>query len=177
MTPLAIRRIVMSAGLLTALAALAALGACQGALPPASLIAPELRVSRMQLDGLQGGQARIGLTLEARNPNEVDLPLSQVQFEIRLFGLTVGSGRVDEPRFVLPARQTQVLPVTLELTNAALARALRRGLSDRIMGNTDSASDWELQGSLRWGSIPVELPFRKQGRLEVLGRSSSRTAP
>jgi LEA14-like dessication related protein len=159
------------------MAALAFLGACQGALPPATLTAPELRVSRLQLEGLQGGQARIGLTLEAWNPNEVDLPLSQVQFEMLLFGQAVGRGRVEEPRFVLPAREARALPVSLEITHAALARALRRGLSERILGNAESTSDWVLQGSLRWGSIPVELPFRKQGRLEGLGRSSSRTAP
>ncbi|MFZ9406359.1 MAG: LEA type 2 family protein [Burkholderiaceae bacterium] len=173
------------------------LGACNGVVPPSKLAAPELRVTRFQLEDIRGGQARIGLILEAWNPNEIDLPLSQVQFEIRLFGLVVGQGRVDEASFVIPARQGKALPVTLELTNQALSRAVRRGLAERFLGYTDRSSpdpagkdqagtgrgagdrpsDWELQGSLRWGKNPIDLPFRKQGQLDGLGRPSSRTTP
>lgn len=162
---------VLRAGLVGALAAglvaglTAGLVACQRFIPPLDLKAPELSVSQVRLDGLERGQARIGLTLDAYNPNAVELPLSEVQFEMRLFGQVIGRGWVDTPQILLPAQASQPLPLTLSIQSAELARALRRGLGKRLIGEAPEAPDWELQGSLRWGQNPLTLPWRKSGRL------------
>ena len=146
------------------------IGGCQRLIPPRDLKAPELQVSRLRIEGLQRGDARLALNLLASNPNPVELPLSQVQFEIRLFDLLIGNGRVDEASFVLPAQGSRELPVTLNVSGSDLGRALRRGLGNRIAGNSEArgseaAADWQIVGSLRWGDNPLALEFRKQGRL------------
>lgn len=142
-----------------------ALVACQRFVPPLDLKAPELSVSQVRLDGLERGQARIGLRLDAYNPNTVELPLSEVQFEMRLFGQMIGRGWVDTPQIRLPAQTSQPLPLTLTVDAAELARALRRGLGKRLVGEAPETPDWELQGTLRWGQNPLPLPLRKSGRL------------
>ena len=155
---------------LTAPLGLGGLAACQRLIPPRDLKAPELQVSGLRIEGLQRGDARVALTLVAFNPNPVELPLSQVQFDIRLFGQLIGNGRVDEASFVLPAQGARELPVTLNVSGSDLGRALRRGLGERIAGNsesrgTEAPADWQIAGSLRWGDNPLALEFRKQGRL------------
>lgn len=163
--------LIGSIGLPTGLGmGLALIGGCQRFIPPRNLKAPELQVSRLRIEGLQRGDARIALNLVASNPNPVELPLSQVQFEIRLFGQPVGRGRVDEPSFVLPAQASRELPVTLDISGSDLGRALRRGLGGRIAGNSEARgaetdADWQIVGRLHWGDNPLALEFRKQGRL------------
>lgn len=164
---------------LRSLLALGVLGGCQRLIPPRDLKAPDLEVTGLRLEGLQRGEARIALTLVASNPNPVEMPLSQVQFEIRLFSQRIGRGRVDDPSFVLPAQGARELPVTLEVSGADLGRALRRGLGERIAGQSDArspeaGSDWQILGSLRWADNPLVLEFRKQGTLGAREERSSR---
>jgi hypothetical protein len=180
----------MSAGLmglwavgLGALGSTGVLGGCQRVLPPRNLKAPELRLTEFRLDRLQRGQARIGLTLDARNPNDIDLPLSDVRFAIQLFGVPVGEGRIDEPSVLLPALGTRSLPLVILVAPPELARALRRGLAERLSGTMAESSpepgaqapattpDWQVRGQLRWGLNPLPLEFNQSGRLG--GRESS----
>ena len=152
------------------LISLGLIGGCQRLIPPRNLKAPDLQVNGLRIEGLHRGDARIALNLIASNPNAVELPLSQVQFEIRLFGQRIGSGRVDEPSFVLPAQGSRELPLTLDVSGSDLGRAFRRGLGERIAGSSEASgdearSDWQIVGSLRWGDNPLALEFRKQGQL------------
>jgi hypothetical protein len=150
----------ITAGLL-----LAGLGACHRFVPPRDLKAPELRITAIEFDGLQRAQARMTLTLDAYNPNAIELPLSEVQFEIQLFAQPIGRGWVDTPQVLLPAHSRQALPVELSINGTEFARALRRGLGSRLGGGPADAPDWTIRGTLRWGQNPVPLPFNQSGRL------------
>jgi hypothetical protein len=152
--------VLLGAGLL-----LAGLGGCHGLIPPRDLQPPQLAVSDVRLDGLHRGQARIALTLEAHNPNALELPLSEVQFEMRLFGRSVGHGAIEHTRFVLPAQSSRPLPVALTVSGPDLARALASGLFARRGEQGTDTPDWQVQGMLRWGQNPLPLAFSRSGRL------------
>ena len=158
--------------LVTLLASGFAASACGQFLPPRDLVAPTIQFEDVSIDSITLERVRFLFRIATRNPNAVDIPLSNVYFELALLGKPVAQGKVPEQRFVLPAQGTRSVPVSLSVASAdvrELMVALMRGEVD------DSA--WSLKGTANWGASPLPLPFEKRGDAsslkklrELLGR-------
>jgi LEA14-like dessication related protein len=148
--------------------ALAALGgaACGSLLPPADLKPPSVAFSDLSIDAVNAERVRFTVRIATQNPNPVDLPLSNVYFDLAILGQPLALGRIAEQRFVLPANGARTLPVSFDLATADLRAVLARMLSGAPMPETV----WELKGTANWGVSPLPLPFSKRGDARSLGR-------
>ena len=149
-------RAILSALIMTAAAPL--LTACNQVLPPSNLKPPALSVSDLSIDGIGRDQLRLRVRLNARNPNAVDLPLSDLKFDISIFGQRVAHGEVADQRFTLPANGERDVPLLLTIAVADVRALLRQA----AFGSASEAH-WELKGSARWGISPIPLPFERRG--------------
>ena len=157
------RRLAL-AGLAAALAGLSA-GACGNILPPRDLKAPTVSVAGLAIDSISAERARFTLRLATRNPNTVDIPLSNVRLDFALLGQPLLSGAPVEESFTLPAGSEREVPVSFSVATADL-----RALLGRLLSGPAAESTWELKGSAQWGSWPLPIPFSRKGDLRSLGR-------
>lgn len=134
------------------------LTACSQVLPPNNLKPPALSVSDLSIDGIGRDQLRLRIRLNTRNPNSVDLPLSDLKFDVSLFGQRLAHGEVAEQRFTLPANGEREVPLLLTFAIADVRALLRQA----AFGSASEAH-WELKGSARWGVSPIPLPFERRG--------------
>jgi LEA14-like dessication related protein len=160
----------------SALVALLASGFCASAcgqlLPPRDLVPPTLQFEDVAIDSISLERVRFLFRIATRNPNAVDLPLSNVYFELALLGKPVAQGMVPEQRFVLPAQGTRSVPVSLSVA----AADMRELMATVLRGELDDAA-WSLKGTANWGASPLPIPFEKRGDArslkklrELLGR-------
>jgi len=136
------------------------MSACNQVLPPSNLKAPSLSVTGVGVESVTRDSLKLRVRLTARNPNTIDMPLSNLQFEVSLMGQRLVHGAVAEQTFTLPAQGEQEVPVVL-----AFAGADVRDLLIRLMTRSLTEVPWELKGSARWGISPIPLPFEKRGSL------------
>lgn len=160
----------------SALVALLASGfaasACGQFLPPRDLMPPTLQFEDVTIDSITLERVRFLFRIATRNPNAVDLPLSNVYFELALLGKPVAQGKVPEQRFVLPAQGTRTVPVALSVA----ASDMRELMTALLRGEVDDTA-WVLKGTANWGASPLPIPFEKRGDAsnlrklrELLGR-------
>jgi len=149
-----------------------AAGACGQLLPPRDLVAPTIQFEDVSIDSVTLERVRFIFRIATHNPNTVDIPLSNVYFELALLGKPVGQGMVPEQRFVLPAQGMRSVPVALSVAPSDVRELMAALLRGEI---GDSA--WSLKGTANWGSSPLPLPFEKRGDAsnlkklrELLGR-------
>lgn len=153
------RRLLAAAG---ALAALAALPACS-ALPPLGLRAPRLSFAGLSVPRVGLDEIEFVLTVIADNPNEVDVPLSNLRFELELFGLPFAAGAARDPRLTLPGRGTRQVPIAFRMPTSGLL-----DLASRARSEGSGRLEYRLKGSANWGNSPFTIPFEKTGDLEAL---------
>lgn len=147
-----------------ALVALSALAAC-GAVPPPTLRAPRLEVTDVSIEDIGLSELRFAVTVRADNPNEIDIPLSNLKFDLDLLGRPFASGVAAEPRLTLPARDAREIPIEFAVPTTRLvdlvAAAATGGLSNL---------SYRLKGSAGWGWSGFPILFEKSGNLDVLRR-------
>jgi LEA14-like dessication related protein len=156
------RRRSVAAGLAAAVLALGAT-ACSAMVPPFDLKPPTVRVSDVAIDSVSLQGVRFTLKLATHNPNAVDIPLSNVRFDLALFGQPAAQGSVPEQRFTLPARGERVVPVAFDVASADVHAMLRR-----LATGPAPEAIWEVKGSAHWGSSPFPLSFDRRGDLADL---------
>ncbi|MEZ5740278.1 MAG: LEA type 2 family protein [Burkholderiaceae bacterium] len=156
--PIDRRRLMMAGGSL----AMGWLAGC-ATLPPADLVPPTLAFQQFELESLSLSQVVFSLTLAAGNPNDIDLPINDLDFELRLAGSTFGQGRARDRAIRLPARGQVPVQVRFEVPLARFIRLLRElpRLPLEQLG-------YELNGQARWGESGVVLPFSRRDSLESL---------
>lgn len=133
---------------------------CNQMVPPSNLKAPSLSVSGLGVESITRDSLKLRVRLTARNPNTVDMPLSNLRFDVSLMGQRLVHGAVAEETFTLPAQGERDVPVVL-----AFAGADARDLLIRLMTKGLTEVPWELKGSARWGISPIPLAFEKHGSL------------
>jgi len=153
------RRLIAAAG---ALAALGALPACS-ALPPIGLQAPRLSFAGLSVPRAGLDEIEFLLTVIADNPNEVDVPLSNLRFDLELFGLPFASGAARDPRLTLPGRGTRQVPIAFTVPTSGLLDLVSKARSEG-----SGRLEYRLRGSANWGSSPFTIPFETTGDLEAL---------
>ncbi len=161
--PLARRR--MLGGLLAA--GLAGLGttACGSLLPPADLKPPTVAFSDLGIDSVSAERVRFTVRVATQNPNTIDIPLSNLYFDLSILGRRLALGKVAEQRFVLPAGGEKELPLAFDVATADL-----RAVIARLIAGPLPETVWELKGTVNWGISPLPLPFSRRGDANSLRR-------
>lgn len=148
-----------------AAAALASgLAACN-VVPPLDLRAPKLEVADVSILDVGLSQLRFAVVVRADNPNDVDVPLTDLKFDLDLLGRPFASGIAAEPRLVLPRRAARDVPVEFTVPTIRLVE-----LVGRLTGSGWINLSYRLKGNATWGSGFIPIPFEKSGDLDVLRR-------
>ena len=137
----------------------AALGAC--AVAPIGLKAPEAKLSEVAFGRGAAGEVVLLATLDVRNPNAVDIPLSNVRFELDLFGRAFGEGRAVRSAVTLPAQATVSVPIEFSVPAQRIPEMLRE-----VRAGTDGRVPYRLRGSASWGASVVPLSFERSGEVD-----------
>ena len=158
----AIRNLRRQAIACLAVCALSTLSACN-AFPPLNLKSPTLSFADFQVTQLGLSEIRFLLTVQADNPNEVDIPLSNLKFDLELLDRPFASGAGRDATLVLPARGTRAVPIDFTVPTVRLID-LVKGFRLTDVGSLA----YRLKGSANWGSSGFSIPFDRRGDLEGL---------
>ena len=152
------RSIAASLGLLGA-------AACGALLPPANLKPPTVAFSDLSIDSVSAERVRFTVRVSTQNPNAIDVPLSNVYFDLSILGRQLALGKVAEQRFTLPAGGSRELPIEFDVATADLRAVVMRMLSGPMPETV-----WEVKGTANWGASPLPLPFSRKGDASSLRR-------
>jgi len=148
---------------LLAAAGLPLAAAACGVLPPIGLQRPKVTVADLSIRSLGLKEIRFALLLDAHNPNGVDVPLSNLRFDLELLGRPFASGAALEPTVTLAAGATRSVPIEFAVPTSRLVELLRElRLPER------APLDYRLHGSANWGRSPFTIPFERRGEFETL---------
>jgi LEA14-like dessication related protein len=123
--------------------------------------APEVRLADLSIDRIGLFEQRYRLGLRMRNPNDRDLDIESLRFDLALAGRSFADG-VSADGFRLPAGGEERVEVVVTSDLGSVLDLL----SDWIDG--DRALPYRLSGEARladWGGITV--PFSRDGRLDM----------
>lgn len=138
------------------------LAACN-ALPPADLKAPRLRFADFDLVELGLSEIRFVLAVDTENPNDIDIPLRNLDFAIELLGAPFASGTAFDRAVTLPALGARTVAVEFTVPTSRLIALLREAkLAEPARWS------YRLAGSATWGWSGVPLRFERRGDLEAL---------
>jgi LEA14-like dessication related protein len=143
----------------------AASTACGGLVPPRNLQPPTLAFSDLSIDSVSAERVRFTVTIATQNPNAIDLPLSNLYFDLAILGQQLAQGKVTDQQFTLPANGSRDVPVALTVATADLRAVLGRMISGSLPDTV-----WELKGTANWGWSPLPIPFQKRGDAAALRR-------
>jgi LEA14-like dessication related protein len=147
---------------LVRLAAVVLLLATAGCASLASLEAPEVRVTSLQmLESAPGSlEQRFAVGLRLTNPNNRAIDVDGLDFELELNGNRLARG-VSDNAFELPRLGEAE---TLVVVTTSLFDVLRQALD--LAGRSDAAMDYRVRGRLHLGSGFVRsIPFDHEGRI------------
>ncbi|MDT3677531.1 MAG: LEA type 2 family protein [Burkholderiaceae bacterium] len=149
----------------TYLAAAGAAGLLAGcnALPPADLKPPRLAFADFRVEELGLNEIRFLLAVETDNPNDVAIPLRNVDFALELLDRPFADGKVLDREVTLPAFGVRTIPVQFTVPTARLLRLLRS-----LRSAEPAQWSYRLSGSATWGWSGLPLRFDRRGDLEVL---------
>lgn len=139
---------------------LAALGLFSTGCTVARLEPPQLQVIEVGLVGANILKQDLRLRLRVQNPNDVELPVRGISYEVQLSGETFASGE-SERDFVVPALgETEF---NLDVTTNAAAAVLRL-LGDR----SDRNPEYRLLGRVHLArGLLRSIPFEHRGELKL----------
>jgi LEA14-like dessication related protein len=138
-----------------------AIAACSP-LPTSKLLAPSLQFSRVELVDVGLNRLKFAIVVDALNNNSIDIPLSNLVFNLHLLGVALGNGSTKEPSVVLPRGQTVQIPIEFSASTSQLLQVLR-GTNWRSL----EALSYQISGSAQWGNYPIAIPFDRKGDLQL----------
>lgn len=136
-------------------------------LPPVHLQPPEIAVSDLALTDIGLERLRFLVMLDTSNPNDVDVPLTNVRLDLTVFDVALAQGTVIERQVTLPSRGTRRVPVEFTVPTGRLLDVVARFRT----GNWEDFS-YRLAGHANWGDTPFGVPFERTGNLDFLKRLS-----
>ncbi len=150
---------------IAAVALLATLLAACGLLPPANLVSPRISFVDFALRDIGLSEIRFTLVVSADNPNDVDVPLRDISFQLDLLGSAFADGSVANGRIDLPARGQR--EITVDFT-ASTSRLL--AIFERLQGTGRAEPLYRLRGTASWAGSGIPIRFERSGDLEALRR-------
>jgi LEA14-like dessication related protein len=144
-----------------------ALSACAG-IPPVNLKSPTLSFSDLALKDINFSEIKFQVVVKADNPNDVDIPMSNLKFDLNLLGQPfatgtgAGTGNLNLMR--LPRKASADLPINFTVSTSRVIDLLRK-----VKFNDWASLSYQLKGSANWGESSLfSIPFERQGNLESL---------
>jgi LEA14-like dessication related protein len=122
-----------------------------------SCVAPQAELQRVDLNRLTWQQLDVGLLLNLRNPNEFDLPLDQIDWNLGLFDRSMAQG-IARPEARIPAQGKELVQVPISVALAQLTGVAESLLhSDRI--------PWDVGGRCHFATVagPITVDFSRSG--------------
>lgn len=137
-------------------------GAC-GLLPPPGLKSPQVKIGEVSIRRITGSEIGLLVTLDTVNPNDREIPLSNLRVDLDLLGRPFGEGRAVESNLLLPPNAERAIPIEFTVRTARIVEVMR----DLRLGS-DSPFPYVLRGSANWGASPLPVRFERTGELEAL---------
>ncbi len=156
------RQLALLFSVVTGSAVVGGLTACN-AIPPVNLKAPEIGFSDLSVSDVGLSNVKFVVTVDANNTNDVDIPLSDLTFQLSLMGNAFANGIAKETSFVIPKGGKRAIPIEFTVPTSQLIDTIKK-LNLKDLGNFNYA----LKGSARWGSGPFSVPFERKGDLAAL---------
>ena len=156
------RRLLARAPALLLAPALVVLGC--GALPPRNLKPPVLTFRDLEVRDVGLERVRFNLIVDVNNPNEVDVPVTDLNFVLELNGQETARGAAADRTFVLPASGTRQVPLAFSARTSDLLDVVRR-----LPGSLQTGLSYRLKGSASWGASGFSIPFDRSGSLDLRG--------
>ncbi|WVN41169.1 LEA type 2 family protein [beta proteobacterium MWH-UniP1] len=144
-------------GLIAAMLVFAALLAgCGSALKKPTVEVADARVANFDRD-----TAQFTVTLKVDNPNSTELTISDIQAKFFLVDEEVGTAEGTQPKYILPANGSVMLPVRVNVTFKTLPDVLRKSLIALVSGGLP----YKISGSITTFNGLTTIPFERKGDL------------
>jgi LEA14-like dessication related protein len=137
----------------TVLGALA-LSGCSSAIK-----APTLKVADVRVASLDRDQLVLTVTLDAQNPNAIDLNLSDIQAKISLAGEAVATVNSVQPTVRLPASGTVTVPIRIQIGLQGAPAVIKKSAVALLTGGLG----YQVKGSVTTFNGLITVPFEKSG--------------
>jgi LEA14-like dessication related protein len=157
--------------LVTSLLGLSAYQLGCSVIPPMNLKSPELAFSDLSISEFNFEKVKFVVTVAAQNPNDVDIPLSNMKFDLNLLESPIGTGKALKD-INLPKNGTTQVPIEFNIGTNQLIGLLKQ-VSLRDLGRLP----YSLKGSANWNNGPFTIPFERKGDLSMLKKYTDRLAP
>jgi LEA14-like dessication related protein len=140
-------------------------------IPPMNLKSPEMMFSDLSISEFNFEKVKFVVTMAAKNPNDVDIPLSNMKFNLNLLETAVGTGAALKD-INLPKMGNADVPIEFTIgTNQLL------GLLKQVNFRDLTKLSYSLKGSANWNNGPFTIPFERKGDLSMLKKYTDRLAP
>lgn len=133
-----------------------------GVLPPPNLKSPVLTFRDLEVRDVGLERVRFDLIVDVRNPNEVDVPVTGLNFVLEMNGQEAARGAAADSSFVLPANGVRQVPLAFSARTADLLDVVRR-----LPGSLQTGLSYRLKGSASWGASGFAIPFERSGSLDL----------
>ncbi|MGI9333041.1 MAG: LEA type 2 family protein [Gammaproteobacteria bacterium] len=150
--------------LLGCVLACVALTGCAGLTP--NFETPRVSLVTLEPLDMQLFEQRYSVQLRIQNPNDTDLRIKGLDYEIELNGETFGAG-VSNAATTIPAYGESILDLTM-VSN--LARVVEQ--FDRLFRDDTPTLDYAIRGKLSLDGVLLALPFSREGSLSLPGQRS-----
>jgi LEA14-like dessication related protein len=153
-------------GLFAVASSLTVLGLMQSGcniIPPSNLKSPDLSFSDLKVADVGLDKIKLIVTLAARNPNEVDIPISNMKFDLTLMQTNVGSGTPSAKDVLLPKGQLVNVPVEFTLSTSQVL-----GMFKQLKVQDLNRLQYGLKGTAQWNNGPFNIPFQRNGEFSLM---------
>jgi LEA14-like dessication related protein len=131
-----------------------ALSGCSSAIK-----APNLKVADVRVASLDRDQLVLTVTLDAQNPNSIDLNLSDIQAKISLSGEAVATVNSVQPTVRLPASGTVTVPIRIQIGLQGAPAVIKKSAVALLTGGLG----YQVKGSVTTFNGLITVPFEKSG--------------
>ncbi|MCG8392242.1 MAG: LEA type 2 family protein [Pseudomonadales bacterium] len=123
-----------------------------------SLEAPEVSVAGIRLNSMTLFEQEWGLTLRARNPNDRELTLKSLDYEIYVNGEKFARGLTGDS-VTLPAMGDALVTTTSLLNSLQQLQKIQQPQGEPLQ--------YRLVGKARVAGVPLPLSFDKEGEMKL----------
>jgi LEA14-like dessication related protein len=122
---------------------------------------PTIEVADVRVANFDRETAQFTVTLRVNNPNSTELTLSDLKAKLFLADQEVGTAEGTQPKYVLPASSTIMLPVRVNIAFKTLPDVLRKSLLAIVSGGLP----YKVSGSVTTFNGLLTIPFERGGDL------------
>jgi LEA14-like dessication related protein len=140
-------------------------------IPPMNLKSPELAFADLTISEFNFEKVKFVVNVAAKNPNDVDIPLTNMKFDLNFMETALGTGKAQKD-INLPKMGQAEVPIEFVIGTSQLIGVLKR-VNLRDLGKLS----YSLKGSANWNNGPFTIPFERKGDLSMLKKYTDRLAP